>query len=516
MLLALLPAVLRAQTVTLSGGQVSVEQAVEAIKQQAGYRISYNKNLFDPARRIAVNGGGMGLHELLDAMVANTDAKYMVYGQYVAFVPHGKSQPVAAAPEPTTIPEPELAPPITMNLPPPAPVVELANIEFVPTALPPPIEEMREWPRFAIKSNLLYVALWMTPNLSAEVALSPHSTVALSYSNNPWNWKRRTREDNKKLLHGVVSPEYRYWFGERFAGHFVGLHALYSEFNVSGRTVPTLFEKEYRYSGSGFGAGLSYGYVLTLARHLSVEFTAGVGVARLEYDRFSCRTCDRLSERIEGTWFGPTRLGINLVYNFGHTPVVRKATALAVIPQPVPPQPLPPPPPPVIAPVVPAKPVAIQAAPEVEPEPVSVAETLSEAFPFVQEADEKMEPNKDGVSVYFHRGSHTIDMDFMDNGYTLENLEATANMITASPNSRVVRIVITGAASPEGELDDNELLSLLRAVAVKKFLLENTSLAEDQILTYRSTPPDYAPPAEYPYLRTATYITLYYENTHNN
>jgi hypothetical protein len=506
MSLVLLPAALHAQKVVLGDAQVSVEQAVEAIKQQAGYRVSYNKNLIDPAHRIAVVSDGMELRQLLDALVDGTGAKYIVSGKYVAFIPEGKLQP-AAAPVAAT-PEPPAPADLPAPLPAPAPVVELNNFELVPTPLamgPVEVGEVRKWPRFALRTNLVYSAVWATPNLSAEVALSPHSTVAISYSNNPWHYKRRLRSDNKKLLHGIVSPEYRYWFGERFRGHFMGLHALYSEFNVSSHTVPTLFEEAYRYSGTAYGGGLSYGYALGLSPHWSVEFTVGVGVARLKYDRFSCRTCDTKSERIEGTWVGPTRMGINLAWNFGLVPVTRKVTTPVIIT----------PPPPPAAPVVPVAP-AVPVVVAEEWHPVSVADTLSAAFSFVQPANEKMEPNKEGVSIYFHQGSHTIDMSHMGNGETLESLEATANMITASPDSRVVRIVITGAASPEGGLESNEFLSLLRAVAVKKYLMEHTSLDENQVLTYRTTPPDWAPTQEWPYLRTATYITLYYENTNNN
>ncbi len=119
----------------------------------------------------------------------------------------------------------------------------------------------------------------------------------------------------------MVLPEYRYWFGGRFGGHFVGVHALYSEFNVSGRTVPTLFEKDYRYQGSAFGGGLSYGYSMPLSPHWGLEFTVGVGV---EYSRFDCLSCDEKGESVERTWVGPTRLGVNLVWNFGHAPVKRQ------------------------------------------------------------------------------------------------------------------------------------------------------------------------------------------------
>lgn len=168
-------------------------------------------------------------------------------------------------------------------------------------------------PRFALKTNLLYGAVALTPNIAAEVGVSPRSTVELSYSNNPWNYNAKL-PSNKKLLHGIVSAGYRYWLCERFNGHFFGVNALYSEYNVSGRDIPSMFEKEYRYEGNAYGGGITYGYALPIAKRWNVEFTAGVGVLRMEYDRYSCLTCDNNAAPVTKTWFGPTNLGINLVF----------------------------------------------------------------------------------------------------------------------------------------------------------------------------------------------------------
>lgn len=168
-------------------------------------------------------------------------------------------------------------------------------------------------PRFGIKVNLLYGIAALTPNLSAEAALSRQSTIELSYSNNPWKHNANLN-DNKKLLHGVIRAEYRYWLCERFNGHFFGAHALYSEYNISGKNVPFLFKDDYRYKGNAYGGGITYGYNLPVGKRWNVEFTAGLGVLRMKYDRYSCLTCDTDAEPFTKTYFGPTRLGINIVF----------------------------------------------------------------------------------------------------------------------------------------------------------------------------------------------------------
>ena len=72
---------------------------------------------------------------------------------------------------------------------------------------------------FALKTNVLYWAA-ATPNLGMEVALSPKFTLDLSGAYNPWTYK-----DDKKMRFWLAQPEVRYWFCEKFEGHFIGIHA---------------------------------------------------------------------------------------------------------------------------------------------------------------------------------------------------------------------------------------------------------------------------------------------------
>ena len=76
----------------------------------------------------------------------------------------------------------------------------------------------------AIKTNALY---WMTTttNAGAEIVLSNKTTLELSAAYNPWTFK-----DNKKLRFLLVQPEAKYWFCEKFEGHFVGFHAHAAQF----------------------------------------------------------------------------------------------------------------------------------------------------------------------------------------------------------------------------------------------------------------------------------------------
>ncbi len=486
----------RAQSsgVRFSQGQLTTREALAQVRAQTGYGVAFNGNLLDAERVVKLSVQPISLDSAMNEILAGSGLSYAIAGNMITIRQQQKEEasgpvkeaPVAEIPKLPVIATPTTVPVFAVPTAATTPTPGLLGAQIMPVAVP---DEVHKLPRFALKTNLVYGAAWMTPNLSAEVALSPRSTVALSYSNNPWSWKRRSKYDNTKLLHGVVLPEYRYWFGERFKGHFVGAHALYAEYNVSGRDVPTLFEKEYRYQGTAVGGGLSYGYSLPLSPHWSVEFTVGVGVARMKYDRFTCRTCDENGEHTEGTWVGPTRLGINMVWNFGHAPVAAKAMPPAALPPP------PPPPPPPAVPVTVTERII-----EIHRDTVTVVDTVWMQAPAPRPEAPKPAPppREEGISVYFHQGSRTIDPTYMDNARALERLRAATG-----------KAVIVGSASPEGETDDNELLALMRAVEIKIFLLKNTSVDEDQVLTRRTEPPARAPAGSYPYLRKATY----YEQT---
>lgn len=103
-------------------------------------------------------------------------------------------------------------------------------------------------PKIALKTNLLYDAT-TTFNLGLEFKLSDKYTLDLSGNYNPW-----TFSGGKKLKHVLIQPELRYWLCEPFYGHFFGLHALYTHYNVAKIDLPFgIFDNlgKYRYQGDG-------------------------------------------------------------------------------------------------------------------------------------------------------------------------------------------------------------------------------------------------------------------------
>lgn len=186
-----------------------------------------------------------------------------------------------------------------------------------------------EHDRFAIKTNLLYGAGLMAPNLGAEIALGERTTIGVSagYSNwgNMWDFSVQGPEYDpantykRRIDHTTAEVEFRYWFDRRFEGHFVGVNALWARFVVGEAKIPPVFTKMSENEGFLYGGGFTYGYLLPLAERWGVEFTIGAGVAIVEHDQRELEFTDGAftlgdSDRFRKTFVGPTSAGITIIF----------------------------------------------------------------------------------------------------------------------------------------------------------------------------------------------------------
>lgn len=172
----------------------------------------------------------------------------------------------------------------------------------------------------AIKTNLLYDAT-RTLNGGIEVGLAPRWTVDLSGNYNAW-WANK--ETLTMWKHYLIQPEIRYWFCDRFSGHFLGLHGLGGQYNFSNinnnlKLFGTDFSplSEYRFQGWAAGAGLGYGYQFILGRHWNLELEIGAGYIYTEYDMFECPECGRhIKKEVPYHYWGLTKASVALVFVF--------------------------------------------------------------------------------------------------------------------------------------------------------------------------------------------------------
>lgn len=169
-----------------------------------------------------------------------------------------------------------------------------------------------------IKTNLLDDAA-LNINLGVEIGLAPKWTLDVPASYNSWNL-----DDGKRWKHWWVQPGVRYWFCDRFGGHFIGIHTHGGQFNIGGFDGKLHFLgtdlrklKDTRYQGWFVGGGISYGYAWVLGRHWNIEAEIGFGYSYTHFDRFRCTGCGKKVE--EGKphhYWGPTKAAIDLVYLF--------------------------------------------------------------------------------------------------------------------------------------------------------------------------------------------------------
>ncbi len=172
--------------------------------------------------------------------------------------------------------------------------------------------------KVAIKTNVLYDA-FLNVNAGIEVGLAPRWTFDLSADYNGW-----TLSHDRKWKHWLLQPEARYWFCDRFAGHFVGAHVLGGQYNVGNLSNNISFlgtdfsvVSNRRYQGWFAGAGVAYGYSWILNKHWNLETELGLGWVYTRYDVYPCATCGtKLEKNKSHHYVGPTKAAVNLIYTF--------------------------------------------------------------------------------------------------------------------------------------------------------------------------------------------------------
>lgn len=172
--------------------------------------------------------------------------------------------------------------------------------------------------KIAVKTNLLSDG-FLNPNAAIEFAVAPKWTIDLSGQFNLWKLSHE-----RQWRHWVVQPEARYWFCDRFSGHFVGTHLLVGQYNLGAIDVPFSFlgtdfhkVRDTRFQGCFAGVGVAYGYAWALHEHWNLETEIGVGWTYSRYDRFRCAGCGKkIEENRPHNYFGPTKVAVNLEYVF--------------------------------------------------------------------------------------------------------------------------------------------------------------------------------------------------------
>lgn len=321
------------ETLKFNTNRITTGRIIHEIEHQTRYVFVFDNKVFDTARLIQVEPEIRTLHQVLEQMTCETDFSYEFRNRFILLsrnkmtektietaaepprtndiyrqtgIHTVSAKPLKRPEEPKAFEEPAVALPEPAQVELPAPYSRYVPVDRNATLY-------RKHPTWALKTNLLHTAAALAPNLAVEFGIGPKSTLEFSFGANLWKQKA-SLDHSDKLHHWIARPEYRYWFCERFTGHFIGGHVFYAKYNISEHDIPLLFDKEYRYEGTAMGAGFTYGYHLALGKRWGAEFNLGVGFAQLKYDRYDCQLCAKNEEAMSKTYFGLTRAGITLVF----------------------------------------------------------------------------------------------------------------------------------------------------------------------------------------------------------
>lgn len=334
LLLSTMSAWAQTETIKFKKTRLTAREAFTQIQEQTTYGTAFNGRLFDASRTVDLPAAEMTLDTAMHRILSGTGFSYVLSCNVISITKDAaepvKEVTVVRERKPvtndvyrrnsfsdlTTAPRrrPTATTLIVEEAPQPA---RPETLNYMLTSRTRPVEQyvvnQGMLPNLAIKTNLLYGAGTLTPNLALEVGLGRRTSLELSASYNPWKLSG-SLEKNKKLVHMIIKPEFRYWLCERYNGHFFGADAIFGRYNIGSYDVPMLFDKEYRYDGIAVGGGVTYGYHLMLGKKWGLEFAVGAGVLWLKYDRYDCVACDRNGIEHKKVYLGPTNAAINLVF----------------------------------------------------------------------------------------------------------------------------------------------------------------------------------------------------------
>lgn len=163
----------------------------------------------------------------------------------------------------------------------------------------------------AIKNNLLYDAA-MIPNIGVEVALQDNWSLCGNWLY-AW-WQNDSRHRFWHFYGGEI--EVRKWLGKRARTHVLQGHHLGSYF--MGGTYDFEWGHDGYMSDFSYNVGISYGYAVKIARHLTLDFVIGIGYVGGYYRKYKPENggyC--ILEYGDRSYFGPTKAEISLVWAIG-------------------------------------------------------------------------------------------------------------------------------------------------------------------------------------------------------
>lgn len=154
------------------------------------------------------------------------------------------------------------------------------------------------------------------PNIALKTPLSDHVVIGADWMC-AW-WSKKRDHFYYRVYGGDIDISYR--IGRKinrhdpFSGHHLGIYAslVCYDFQFGGNHTGILSDK------FNYAAGISYAYSLPVSRKFNIDFSIGAGYMWGRFKKhIPIDDHDVWKSTHTHSWFGPTRLGISLVYLLG-------------------------------------------------------------------------------------------------------------------------------------------------------------------------------------------------------
>ena len=193
-----------------------------------------------------------------------------------------------------------------------AEVKESVAVADTPIHVPAPRPEpcRCEPPFLAVKTNLAYWAMLITPNLELEAYFARRFSFS---AEGVYRWLKDSKAKGNTYNLAYASPEVRMYLRDdaTYRGHYFGLYAQYGEYDI--KMGHTGRQGDYR------GLGLSYGYIFKFNRFDCLYFDLGIsaGYGRMRYDSYYWYDpCNAFESHTGKNWWGPTKMKASIIWRF--------------------------------------------------------------------------------------------------------------------------------------------------------------------------------------------------------
>lgn len=161
---------------------------------------------------------------------------------------------------------------------------------------------------FALSTNMLGYADFLTLNVEASCGVSRHWSVSAGFRYNPFTFGKGENAVQRRQRSANTGA--RYWPWHVYSGWWFSADLRYQEYNMGDLRSSMTSE------GERFGAGMGGGYAYMLTRNLNLDFGLSFWSGYDRYAEYDCRTCGKVTGRGGRFFVLPADIVIALTYIF--------------------------------------------------------------------------------------------------------------------------------------------------------------------------------------------------------